>query len=154
MKFFLYTAYLMLLSWTTHKFYFSETLIEWKNGSDIQVTIKVFADDWALATKTTQASPDQQIDTVYLQYLQAHFMLEKLNGDPLPIQYIGYEKDGEFLYLYLEVADSQQGDWRIQQGIMTELFNDQKNLVNYRFNGETKSLYFFKDSSPQIINWP
>jgi len=141
----------MLLSWTTHKFYFSETLIEWKDGSDIQVTIKVFADDWALATNTTQAAPDQQIDTVYLQYIQAHFMLEKLNGDPLPIQYIGYEKDGEFLYLYLEVADSQQGDWRIQQGIMTELFNDQKNLVNYRFNGETKSLYFFKDSTPQKL---
>lgn len=144
----------MLLSWTAHKFYFSETLIEWKKGSDIQVTIKVFADDWTMATNTLKPGLNQLADTLYFQYLKAHFTLEKINGDPISFQYLGNEKDGEFIYLYLEIPENQICDWRIKQDILTELFSDQKNLVNYRFNGETKSLYFFKDSSPQIIQCP
>lgn len=103
MKFLFLLNCLLLSSWPTHKFYFSETLIEWKDPSTLQVTIKVFADDLENATQTNQPDYKQDLlDSLYSSYIQLHFQIIDNNEAPIQLEFIGHEKDGEFIYLYLE----------------------------------------------------
>lgn len=155
MKFLFLLNCLLLTSWPTHKFYFSETLIEWKDPSTLQVTIKVFADDLENATQTNQPDYKQDLlDSLYSSYIQLHFQIIDNNEAPIQLEFIGHEKDGEFIYLYLENNHFDKKDVLVQNTILTELFSNQKNLVNYRCDGVTKSIYFFKDSQPQPLQWP
>jgi len=154
MKFALYLSCLLCTSWSTHKFYFSETLMEWKDPSDIEITIKVFSDDFEQAANSNENQTLFTLDSMYSNYIRQHFQLSDIHENPFRLNFVGYEKDGEFIYLYLENKNLTKQNLLLFNNILTELFPDQKNLVNYRCNGNTKSLYFFKDSKPQTIQWP
>jgi hypothetical protein len=137
-----------------HKFYFSETLLEYKNSSQVQITCKVFHDDWAKATGTENVNENTKLDSLYFKYFKEHFTIQKQDDQLITLQWVGYEKDGEFLYLYTECNHLDSLSITVHQQVLMELYEDQKNLVNYRKNGTTKSLYFFRDSPPQTIHWP
>jgi hypothetical protein len=154
MKFLLLLCGFTIISWSPHKFYFSETLLEWKEPSSIQMTIKVFADDWALATTSQPTENTAQLDSLFFGYLNHHLFIKTLQNEPIRYSYWGFEKEGEFIYLYLEITQQEKVDLFIHQNILTEVYPEQKNLVNFRCDGITRSLYFFKDSAPQILSWP
>jgi hypothetical protein len=137
-----------------HKFYFSETLIEKKPDHHLEITIKVFEDDWTLATGTRNAAPNTEIDSTYFLYLSKNFNLFSKEGAAVAFDWVGFEKEGEFIYLYLETSPYQSEPTWVQQNILLDVFEDQKNLVNYRSNGITKSLYFLKETPKQPIQWP
>ncbi len=137
-----------------HKFYFSETLIEKKPDHHLEITIKVFEDDWALATGTRNIPANSIVDSTYFHYLTQNFSLTSQDGSSMGFHWVGFEKDGEFIYLYLETDPLHSAPSWVQQNILFDVFEEQKNLVNYRANGMTRSLYFFNDTPKQLLLWP
>jgi hypothetical protein len=137
-----------------HKFYFSETLLEKKPSNEVEITIKVFEDDWAMATKISNDTTTSVVDSIYFHYLNEKFHLLSEDKKNISYQYLGFEEEGEFIYIYLEFSYNNANPIYIQQSILFDVFEEQKNLVNYRSNGSTKSLYFLKDTPEQLLQWP
>ncbi len=145
-----------ILVWMTfssfvHQFHFSETLIEWiPRDGKMQMTIKVFTDDWDLAM--LQAS-SADFDENAQRYLNEHVKISGSN-DTIHWHYVGHERDGDLYYHYLETDRiSFPEELTVQMNILMELYGDQKNLLNFRKDGQTKSLYFLDKNSIQHFNW-
>ncbi len=141
-----------------HTFHFSETLIEWDPQSqNLEMTIKVFADDWNLALGDTLHLREYslyELHEVYAKYINQHMQFES-GGELIQWNYLGFEADGDVYYHYLGSTEIQEPkEIRCQFLVMMDLYEDQKNLLNFRKNGKTTSLYFLEKSQPQILNWP
>lgn len=141
-----------------HTFHFSETLIEWKPDSGrLQMTMKVFTDDWDLALGDTLQHRNIEmkvLEALYSQYLNEHTTFSA-NGNKIDWNYLGFERDGDVYYHYLEsapMAEPQVID--CQFIVLMDLYEDQKNLLNFRKDGKTTSLYFLDKIHPQTLQWP
>lgn len=141
-----------------HTFHFSETLIEWKPDSGrLQMTMKVFTDDWDLALGDTlqhKAWETAVLDSLYARYIEQHAVFSQ-DGKPILWNYLGFERDGDVYYHYLEslpMAEPKAID--CQFIVLMDVYEDQKNLLNFRKNGKTTSLYFLDKIHPQTLQWP
>ena len=141
-----------------HKFHFSETLVEWDPESkSLEMTIKVFTDDWDLAMGDTLHMKNlslAELHNQYFHYLSQHMFFQ--SGDAtIQWNYLGFEREGDVYYHYLGSTEIEEPkEIHCQFNVMMDLYEDQKNLLNFRKDGKTSSLYFLEKSPPQILNWP
>lgn len=147
---------------SAHKFYVSVTEIEYSPENEaLQIIVHVFADDFQ---KLLQKRYDPTI--VLLEgkeipetnrYIKTYFkekFVVSLYGKNQPMDFIGkrYEKDS--LVLYFEIAPVKEfSKITVQNQLLTELFEDQKNLVHVEHFGKTKSLLLTKNEPIGTINF-
>ena len=99
----------ILFSFTGHKFYVSHYRIDYKDNS-LQLTAKIFTDDLEKVISTPNRSyrinEKESTDTlnrVLNAYLQKHLRL-KADGSPVTLQWVGFEKEADVTWLYLEMG--------------------------------------------------
>jgi hypothetical protein len=141
-----------------HTFHFSETLIEWKpERQQLEMTLKVFTDDWDIALGDTLQNKNLEmkiLDPLYGRYLSTHSAFSA-NGKKIDWTYLGFERDGDVYYHFLESAPMEEPTTiDCQYIVLMEVYEDQKNLLNFRKNGKTTSLYFLDKTHPQTLQWP
>ena len=75
-----------------------------------------------------------------------------INGKALQLNYLGKEYDSDQVILYIEIEDvATFSEIDVTNAILTDLFDDQKNVVHVKVNGVTKSMLLQRDSDNQSL---
>jgi hypothetical protein len=131
-----------------HPFHVSTTEIN-HNASDktLEISCKVFIDDFesALArqyhTKADLSAVNMKtaMDTLVKKYITSHLLLNA-DGKTLVIKYLGFEKENEAVYAYLQVDNiSSVKKVDISNSILYDLYDDQISIMHVIVNGNRKS---------------
>lgn len=156
--------FLPLLAFTTvHKFYVSVTNVGYSEKEDaLQITSRVFIDDMDAVMKerydiyteldTERESP---LAEEYLEkYLRTKFVVE-VNGEPRTYDYIGKKYDNNVVIFYLEIPQlkyPEVSSIQIQNEMLTDLFDDQQNIVHFKIDGKKKSFVLMKENTKGVLN--
>lgn len=154
---------LPLFAFTAHKFYVSVTNVNYSEENEaIQITTRVFIDDFDrlllmrydfdanLATDDESPEANGWIE----KYLRTKFVVS-VNGEMATYDYIGKKYDGDVVVCYLEVPKIKKGEFKsiaIENEVLTDLFDEQQNVVHINAKGERKSFVLVKSRPKGMLN--
>lgn len=146
-KLLLFLAVLPLFAFSMHKYYLSNTQMEYvEKQQSIQIIINVFMDDIELAInkhykvdlQLTTKKELSNSDIYFEKYLNEKLKF-KIDEQPVSYSYLGKEYEGDLVYLYLEIANVKDPKQiEVQNTILTANFDDQKNVVQLK-NGKKRT---------------
>ena len=152
-----------LLAFTTHKFYVSVTNVNYAEQEDaLQITSRIFIDDLEeimqqrydfnaqLATEDESEMADNYIE----KYFRTKFVV-KLNGEYVDYAFLGKKYDNDIIICYLELPDINLPTLtsiEIKNELLTDLFDEQQNVVHFKINGIKKSFVLVKDNNKGMLN--
>ncbi len=150
------------ISFTVHKFYVSTTKIEYaQEEQSLQIINKLFIDD---IEDVLQERYSDEIrlgaegETPKDAELLKNYIMQKLiievNGSPVVLNYIGHEYNNEEVKTYLEVNNiSELKTITIENKMLTEVFEDQQNIINVKKQKRRRSLMLDKDNPKGVLNF-
>ena len=146
-----------------HKFYVSVTHVNYAEKDDaIQITTRIFIDDLEAVllerygVKTKRATPEET--TLANDYIEKYLktkLLIRLNQETRVYDFLGKRYDNDVVICYLEIPQVNMPDFNsieIQNEILTDLFEEQQNLVHLKIKGKKKSFVLFKESNKGMLN--
>ena len=146
-----------------HPIHVSVTEIEFdEKEKSLEIMMRVFADDLedTLRKHLNQPGLDiiapsngMTVDQMVSGYLSKHFKVS-LDGKTQKILYLGNEREADTFIFYIEVTNVKK--WKtiqIQNDILTEVFDDQSNLVHVTVRDEVKSLRLTRDTPTDKITF-
>jgi len=146
-----------------HEFYLSVTEIEYNNEEQsLQIITRVFIDDFQNVLnerydadiQLSQEAEEGAVTEHISKYLDQKLRL-KINGEELQLNYLGKEYDADQLVLYIEVENVAAFDEiEVTNEILTDLFDDQKNVVHVKVNNKTKSLLLMRQQETEKLTFP
>jgi len=154
---------LPLVAFTTvHKFYVSVTNVGYSEKDDaLQITSRIFIDDLEaillerydviakLDTENESAVADEYLE----KYLRKKFQIE-VNGETVSYEVIGRKYDADVCIFYIEVANLNfpaVESIQIQNEVLTDLFDEQQNVVHFKINGKKKSFVLLKSDTKGML---
>jgi hypothetical protein len=131
-----------------HPFHVSVVEIN-HNATDktLEISCKIFTDDFEKVLAQNYQTridlinpPDKKaMDTVVKKYIVSHLSVSA-DGKPGNLVYIGYERDAEAVYSYVQVENiSSVKKIDVINKLMHDLFDDQINIMHVTVNGNRKS---------------
>ena len=125
-----------------HPLHMSFTRIDMQANGRVQLTIKLFTDDFDRAVQQHlganplfRETPVPEAETLAQRYIQAHFEITA-NNKVLPLKYLRYTQNFEATWFYFETKVPKTGTpLGIDNRLMTDFFRDQKNLVIVDYQG-------------------
>lgn len=134
---------------TVHPIHISTVEIN-HNAADksLEITCKIFWDDFEsiLTKKNNNKRVDltneknlQENNKLVAAYINSHLTIT-VDGKPLTLSFVGFEKEDVVVYSYLEVPNiTSLKNVSINDNLMHDMFDDQTNIVHVIFNGNRKS---------------
>lgn len=155
---FLLAIALLTAAGFTHKFYVSNTLIELNPRSQMmEVTCKLFTDDfervlYVNGIKTSLSNnTDANAKSVVEDYINQHLHL-KIDGAPVNMSFVGFESEADLTYCYFEFLPRQNfSNLLVENTLFFEAIPEQKNLVDIRMNGWSKSTFLTKEKPSELV---
>lgn len=157
MKLFLISLFCILqLQFTSHKFYVSVTDIEYiTDTQSLQIISRVFADDFEDVLEKRYQQPMVLLptnETENVNQLISRYINQKLvvsiNNQPVVLNFLGKKYEDDRIYLFLEVEKLPPfNEISIENLVLTDLFEEQKNLVHFKNNDKIKSAVLTKGNS-------
>ena len=148
-----------------HEFHISKCIIEYApSEKSFQIMMHLFLDDFELALskrggndlKLCTEKEKEGADEFIVDYLRENFGMT-INDQLSPYNYIGKENSEDLIgvWIYLEIEDVTNFDnVEIQNSLLTELFDDQNNLVQIKIPGSGPgSIIMNKDKTVQSFNF-
>ncbi len=146
-----------------HAFHVSVFDMEWESDEKhLKITTRVFYDDLEdalkLHTENTQynISDESQWDSINKDiesYFLANFSIQT-GRKPLQLVFLGSEREGDVIWSYIEVENLKSfKSMTITNSILTEVFDDQENLVHVRRNRVVRSLRLTSELSSGSLQW-
>lgn len=145
-----------------HPFYVSVTELNYnKTDKTIEISCKLFTDDLERTLSQQYKQPvdlshpkdKAQVDKLVAGYLQQHLHL-KINGQPVVIQYMGYEKEGEAAWCYLVVnAVPEPKQLQINANMLYEVFDSQIHIIHATVNGKRQSTKIANPRSEALFDF-
>lgn len=93
---------------------------------------------------------DERSQAAFAAYVEAHFQLADKARQTLPLELIGFEVDGKFLWVYQETAIPATDTLNVKHTALHDLWPSQINHVNVEMRGEVRSVRLQKRDSQ---NW-
>ncbi len=141
-------VWVLFVQATTHPYYVSTMEIDYRpDRSALQITIRVFTDDWQLMLNTVydhnlRLDPDSdaaQTVTHSSGYLQKEIEL-KLNNTEVQPFFLGMEYQGDQIVFYLEVKGVVEvKTLTVSNSILFETLEGQQNIVRIKTPTKRKS---------------
>jgi hypothetical protein len=136
-----------------HKFYLSNTSIEFNaQNRAIEITSKIFTDDLEHAIE----AQCYRYNSLYPQTPEVFELVKKYIGEKLTLQvagrnvvlnFLGYSVDNDMTTLFIEGSYFEPNQVVVTNTILLELFSDQQNITEVRWNGQSKREYFTKEKT-------
>jgi len=154
---------LPLLAFGMHKFYVSVTNITYSQKDQaIQITSRVFIDDlekvleerYGFNAKLTTKDEPAQTDTYIEKYLRTKFKLF-IDGELKDFEYLGRKYDNDVVLFYLEIEAVDLNKIKtieVQNQLLTDLFDDQQNVVHFKIKGVKKSFVLIRENDKGMLN--
>lgn len=146
-----------------HEFYLSVTEIEYNNEKQsLQIITRVFIDDfedvlnerYGAELQLSEEAEEGAVAENISKYLRQKLRLQ-VNGEELQLNYLGKEYDADQLVLYIEVENlAPFNKIEVTNEILTDLFDDQKNVVHVKVNDKTKSLLLMRQQETEKLTFP
>lgn len=143
---------LLLCFFLLHPYHVSVCEVVYSKESEaVQITHRIFLDDFEEAlTEFTQLEDFVLLeDSLHShqaieQYFRKNFSIV-VNGAQSKYTYLGSEVEDDLVWCYLEVTNvASLESIEMVNTVLTEIFDDQKNLVHYKIGGEKKSFILTK----------
>lgn len=124
----------------------------------LEINLHVFADDIERAIRRTGSdklhlATGMEVDSAdrkLVEYLREHFKISSDDGPLLKWNFLGKEATDDFrgMWCYFEIQDVPAvKSMTVQNDILIELFDDQKNILHYSKNGEMQGTLYFKSGT-------
>jgi hypothetical protein len=113
----------------------------------VEMSLHVFADDLEDHLKIIKGNDDLEIlelkeeqrNQLLSEYFISHVTL-KINEKEQVTTYLGHEIEGDALWVFLEVGNvKKMKTLEIENSILTDIFDDQANLIHFEYEGEVYS---------------
>lgn len=134
---------------TTHKFYVGIYQINHDAKKKmIQVTARIFVDDindalekkFHKKTYIGEKNESTEDENLLKKYLSEKFLL-KVNGEKKLLTFLSKEMENNVLICYLNIREiSKIKTLEVENSIITEIYDEQQNIIQANFNGEKKNL--------------
>lgn len=149
----LYISAFLLFSFTAHEFHVSKCLVNFsEENQSLQISIHIFIDDFEDALKDKEqklflgSEREKEVaDQLVAEYLSNKLKI-KVDQKPAIFNYIGKEvsEDLEALWCYFEIEGVQPDkNIEVENTILMELFDDQKNIVSLKGPQDSKAYFLF-----------
>lgn len=145
---------------SSHKFYVSVTEIEHNEESQsLQIISRVFTDDledllqkrYNKNIRLLSSGDEGEVEDKLKNYLDQKFHIE-IDGKPYKAEYLGKVYENDITLMYLEVPDVKSvKSVKVKNAVLTDLFEEQKNLVHVELKGKTKSLILTGDKNEDVL---
>ncbi|MBC5773853.1 hypothetical protein H8S95_07245 [Pontibacter sp. KCTC 32443] len=145
-----------------HDYHSSITDIKFNpRTQSLQVAIKVFTDDLETVltkrskSKVTYSANSESIKQQLAGYMAAAMSFEVTKGKPLKQRFVGSEEEADVVWVYLEVPvqNTSLSQLYIKNAVLTELFDDQMNIVNLDYKGNMHSMLLQKDETAKKLTF-
>ena len=148
---------------TAHKFYLSVTNVNYsEKDKAIQITSRIFIDDFEklleerydIRAKLATENESKKADTYIEKYLRAKFRVE-IDGKKKSYDFIGKKYDADVMICYLEVPEVDLAQVRsivIENEILTDLFDEQQNVLHFKIGENKKSFVLLKSDTKGMLN--
>lgn len=154
---------LPLFAFTAHKFYVSVTNVSYAEKDDaLQITSRIFIDDldavlkerYDVDAKLATAEESNLADAYLEKYLRKKFQVA-INGKTIIYDIIGRKYDNDVCIFYLEVANvnfSTIKSIQIQNEVLTDLYDEQQNVLHFKLKDHKKSFVLLKSDTKGMLN--
>jgi len=152
----------LLISATAHKFYVSVTNVNYSEKDDaFQITTRIFIDDLEEVLKerygiVAKLATDEEADIAnsYIEkYFRSKFLMH-LDNQLASYEFLGKKYEDDVVICYLEIPnvgmDTLQ-KFEIENEILTDLFEEQKNVVHVKWQGNKKSFVLIKSNAKGML---
>ncbi len=142
-----------------HDFHNSLTEMRYNaKNKAFEVEIKLFTDDLENALNRGNKGPKIRIqdkdthDKLVETYIRKHYKFTTAAGIAKPYQYVGKQNEMDATWVFIEMpfSDPIKG-CKLQQSALTDVFDDQQNIVNLNFNGDKKYFLFNEKVPVRVI---
>lgn len=131
-----------------HPFYVAVTEINHNTSAKtLEITSKIFLDDFEkvltqknkVVVSISQPKEKKVLDAQISQYVRDHLSL-KIDSKDAPLNYLGFEKEGDAVYCYLEaVSIPSIKKLEVKNSLLHDLNNNQINIIHINAGGSRKS---------------
>ena len=152
----------VLSSFAAHKYYLSVTdLVYDEEEKAIQMITRIFYDDledvlqerYDESILVDQTADQEKLDKYITKYFKAKVEIA-INGESMPITYLGKEYEDDYVVCYLEVAGIESiRNFKIENTLLMDLFTEQKNMVHTNIFGKKKSLLLRDGNTKALLNF-
>ncbi|MEN1785397.1 MAG: DUF6702 family protein [Bacteroidota bacterium] len=164
MKKILFAVVLLTMSFTAaHKFYLSVTNITYSEKDDaLQITVRIFVDDledvlyerYGLEAYQSTGAETKPLDAYIERYLRKKLAIQ-LDGQTMTYSFLGKAYEEDVVLCYLELTDvgmEQLSTMEIRNELLTDLYDEQKNLVHVKWKGKKRSFIMIKSNAKGMLN--
>jgi len=154
---------LPLLAFTSaHKFYVSVTNITHSEKDQaIQITSRLFIDDiekameerYGMDSKLSTAEESVLANEYIEKYFNTKFLIY-LNGEKRSYNFLGKKYDNDVVICYLEIPEVQLEQTKtieVQNELLTDLFDEQQNVVHFKIDGKKKSFVLIRENNKGML---
>jgi hypothetical protein len=148
----------LLICWFSflHPLHVSVTEIKFDpKDKELEIVSRIFIDELEEAVRKEVNKPsldllnpgtDATIDQLVSQYLSGRLKIS-VDGKAAKIKYLGHEIEGDAMIVYAYApAVKKLSAIEVYHSTITELYDDQSNLVHVTVGEQTKSLRLMRDS--------
>ncbi|MEO5998992.1 MAG: DUF6702 family protein [Chitinophagaceae bacterium] len=146
----------------SHPFFVSVTEFNHNQKEKIvEISCKMFADDFENALKAqyktvidiTHPKDPKQVEKYVFDYLQKHMQV-KINGKPVIFQFIGYEKEEDAVWGYLQINNvAVLKKMEVTNNILYETNNMQTSIMHATAAGTRKSTRLVFPDTVASFEW-
>jgi hypothetical protein len=139
---------LFLFSGRPHPFYLSVTDIKYnEKNKSLEVACKMFTNDLEGALKKTTGKKvdvvnpkdKAEVEKILFDYINKHLSIN-LNGKLKTLKYIGYEKEEDVIWTYMEIEKCERPKQiSVTTSLLYDFLKDQINLVSLEIAGNKQS---------------
>ncbi len=157
----MFLLFMGLTSMVVHRFYAAIYQIHYvPQKKMVQITTRIFVDDLNEGLKNkyhknTYLGTDRETpeDVVLMQkYLSEKFKVT-INGKMVKWNYLSNELDTTIMVCYLNVKDIVNvKSIQVENTVLTEVFPDQQNIIQYNNEGNKQNLVLTKDVTVGMLN--
>ena len=152
----------LLSSYTLHKFYVSVTNVDYAPESEsVQIITRIFIDDlsdllltrYDLKAGLGTESESEAADATIERYFNSKFRVF-VNGEERAYTFLGKKYDRDLVVCFIEVKGVPREGLEsvgIQNEILTDLFEEQKNLVHFQVLGNKKSVVLIRENNKGML---
>jgi hypothetical protein len=130
------------------------TIVYDQSAHRVTATVRVFEDDLGRAILLHSGAPVQAptSDSASFGYIRATLTFAAPDGRPIPVEWCGSQTTGDLRWLCVQAVvptaggDKQSGlgGLRVRDAVLTEIYDDQVNVVMADYDGRHESLLFTK----------
>ena len=149
------------LGFSSHKYYVSTSLFNFTDSNSLQITIRLFKDDFKDALKKKysidRVLTDQVlIDSTYHSNINNYFnsfLTVSFDGVKNKLNFLGLENKNEMFVFYLEIEKLPSFNViSLDNKLLFDLYSEQQNIIHVKKNGIKKSFISRLNNSILSLN--